>query len=119
MAKVSKEVLEARVKDAESQVHILQFGLHCSLNNEIEWIAKETTKDGARHKFGVARLDSPHGGLFFTRFDFSGQNPSFHVAYLDDVLSECKSNPSSEYSQIRIHALDKAVSMRYKIIESK
>lgn len=116
MARVSKEALEARAREAENQMHILQLGMHCALSGEIEWIAKEKTNDGEKYRFGVARLNSPHGGLFFVRFDYAGQNPSFTVSYLDEVLSACRDMPNTEFARIRVHALDIAVNMRYKAI---
>lgn len=117
MARVSKADLEARTREAEAQSHILQLGLQCSLCGEIEWIDTKVTKheDGA-YKFGVACLDAPHGGLFFTQFDYPGQNSSFTVQYLDEVVSECRSNPSAEFARVRVTAIDKAVSLRYRTI---
>lgn len=114
MARLLRATLEASLKDAEAQVNILQIGLQCSLSGEIEWIAKQTIKDGSKYRFGIARLDSPHGGLFFIHFDYPGQKSSFTVDYLDNTLSTCHLNPLSEISRVFTDALNKAVTMRYQ-----
>jgi len=119
MPRITAKEWEARAKQAEAGNHLLLLGLQCALGGELEQMGRVKTKDGATYKFAVARLTSPHGGLFFTSFSASGQNTSFTVQYLDDVILDQQDKPSSEIARIRSKAVEIAQLMRYKLLEAQ
>lgn len=119
MPKITAKEWEARAKDAEQENHLLTLGMRCALAGELEQVDKVKTKDGATFKFAVARLTSPHGGLFFTAFSYPEQCVSYNVQYLDKVITDQKNNPLSEFAQIRSHAVETATIMRFKLLEAQ
>jgi len=67
--------LEARVKELERSEHLAFLGFQDAANNHIKWFLR---KDG--YAYGVSRLTSPSGGLFYERYNYYTA-----VRYLDEM----------------------------------
>lgn len=106
---------ETEIRRLTAENTVLIHALNAAIRHEIEWIHRAGDSLGATYRYGVSNLDSPHGGLFFTRFSAPGQPSSITVDYLDKAYSDCRILIESEYYRLAIPAFEKALNMRYDI----